>query len=124
MKHANKIGMFMFFLLFISVTAQAQDYAEKLKGKWIFEKIELTRVKEEPAKVHQMLENSIMDFDGKEMQFSRKESESIVPIKKGPYQLIGNSLTLGDSIPAKILELTDKKLVIKIPDGIMYYRRM
>lgn len=124
MKYAQHFTLTIVGLLFVSIASFAQDNAEKIKGKWIFEKLELTRAKEDPGKAHQMLENTIMEFDGKEMQLSRKESDLIVPLKKGPYQILGNALSLGDSIPAEILELTDKKLVFKIPDGIMYYRKM
>ena len=123
MKHALHIGFTLTFMLFVAITSFAQDNAEKIKGKWIFEKAEMTKTGADPVAMHQAMLNTIFEFDGKEMQLFRKESDKEIRIKKGPYQILGSALTLGTE-PAEILELTDKKLVIKTSQAIMHYLRM
>ncbi|MGB4770728.1 MAG: hypothetical protein WBP58_04695 [Chitinophagaceae bacterium] len=123
MKHTLHICFTFTFLLFLSVKSFSQDNAEKIKGKWIFEKVELIKPGADPAAIHQALLNTIFEFDSKEVQLSRKESDKETPIKKSPYQILGSTLTIGTD-PAEILELTDKKLVIKTPQAIIHYLRM
>ena len=65
----------------------------------------------------------MMEFDGKELKVSKKESGTETLIKKGPYQILGSSITIGTE-PAEILELTVKKFVIKTPQAIIHYLRM
>lgn len=123
MKQALRIRLIISFLLFISITSFSQDNAEKIKGKWIFEKAEPAKPGTDPAVIHQALANTIFEFDGKEAQLSRKESDKEIPIRKGPYQILGSTLTFGTE-PAEILELTDKKLVIKTAQAIIHYLRI
>ena len=123
MKHAPRIGWMISFLLFISITSFSQDNAEKIKGKWIFEKAEPAKPGTDPAVIYHALANTIFEFDGKEAQLSRKEADKEIPIRKGPYQILGSSLTFGTD-PAEILELTDKRLVIKTAQAIIHYLRM
>jgi hypothetical protein len=123
MRHAKHIGIVFTFFLFISTTLFAQDNAEKIKGRWIFEKAEVIKPGADAAAMHQTLVNTIFEFDGKELKLSKKESGTETLIKKGPYQVLGSSLTIGTE-PGEILELTDKKLVIKTPQAIIHYLRM
>ena len=123
MKHALHISFTLTFLLFVSMTSFAQDNAEKIKGKWIFEKAEVINAGSDPAARHQALLSTMMEFDGKELKVSKKESGTETLIKKGPYQILGSSITIGTE-PAEILELTDKKFVIKTPQAIIHYLRM
>ena len=123
MKHALHISFTLTFLLFVSMTSFAQDNAEKIKGKWIFEKAEVINAGSDPAAIHQALLSTMMEFDGKELKVSKKESGTETLIKKGPYQILGSSITIGTE-PAEILELTVKKFVIKTPQAIIHYLRM
>ena len=123
MKHALHISFTLTFLLFVSMTSFAQDNAEKIKGKWIFEKAEVINAGSDLAAIHLALLSTMMEFDGKELKVSKKESGTETLIKKGPYQILGSSITIGTE-PAEILELTDKKFVIKTPQAIIHYLRM
>jgi hypothetical protein len=123
MRHAKHIGFLFIFFLFVSTTLFAQDNAEKVKGRWIFEKVEVIKPGADAAAMHQTLMNTIWEFDGKELKLSKKESGTETLVKKGPYQVLGFSLTIGTE-PGEILELTDKKFVLKTPQAILHYLRM
>ena len=117
------LPFFLFTLLLASCNLSKQDNAEKIKGKWIFEKAETVRPSDDPNSLQALLSNTIMEFDGKEMQLSRRDFSSVVALNKGPYQVKGSTLTLGKE-PAEIIELTDRRLVCKTPQAILHYRKM
>ena len=84
MKHALHIGFTLTFLLFVSLTSFAQDNAEKIKGKWIFEKAEMTKTGADPVAMHQAMLNTIFEFDG---YFRKKLTTDIPVVQVCTYQV-------------------------------------
>lgn len=117
------LPFFLFTLLLLSCNPSKTDNTEKIIGKWIFEKAETVRPSDSLNSLQDLLSNTIMEFDGKEMQLSRRDFSSVVALNKGPYQLKGSTLTLGKD-PVEILELTDQKLVCKSPQAVLHYRKL
>lgn len=116
---------FLFAFLFLGSfsPAMAQDYAEKIKGKWNFEKAEVVRQGRDQASVNLMMAQFVFNFDGTELQVSKKTPSGDSLLKKMPYRIQDDLIYL-DKDFAKILTLNQGKLVYKTSEAIFYYRRL
>ena len=111
--------MLVVFILAYTFTF-AQTNTEKIKAKWVVEKFEAEKNTSEANQAKQELLGVYLTFDKEELTISRKTETCDSVIKKGPYLISGNSLTIGKG-RADILLLSDNRLTIKIPkQGILY----
>jgi hypothetical protein len=115
---------FLAILLLSSTFVFAQANSEKIKAKWSIEKFEVEKNTPQAIKAKQDLQGVCLTFTTEELVVSKKTETADSVIKRGPYSVSGNSLTIGKD-QADILLLSEKQLTIKIPgQGVLYLTKM
>lgn len=106
-------------LILVSSLAYAQENNKKIKTTWCVDKFEIEKTSPEAIKAQQALQGAYLTFSD-ELLISKENETGEVVIKKGPYFITGNNITLGND-QAEILELSENKLTIRIPNqGVLY----
>lgn len=110
---------FLLALIFATSLAYAQDNQKKIKAKWSVDKFDIEKKSPDAIKAQQALEGTYLTFSD-ELVISKENETGEGVIKKGPYFITGNNITLGKE-QGEILELSENRLTIKIPNqGILY----
>jgi hypothetical protein len=111
-------------LIFTATCVSAQTSNEKIKGKWVVDRFEAEKNIPQAVKAKQDLQGVCLSFGDEELVITKKTGSGDSVIKKGPYFISGNTLTLGKD-PAEISELSEKHLTIKMSgQGILYLTRL
>src|SRR6185369_17633033 len=106
--------------IFAATCVSAQTNAEKIKAKWIVDRFVVEKNTPQAVKVKQDLQSVCLSFGENELVISKKTDSGDSVIKKGPYSISGNTLTLGKD-HAEISELSEKNLTIKLPGQATLY---
>ena len=115
---------FLAILLLCSTLAIAQTNADKIKAKWIVENFEAKKNTPQAIKAIQDLQGVCLTFGNDELVISKKTGTCDSVIKRGPYLLSGNIITLGKD-QADILLLSEQRLTINIPgQGVLSLMKM
>ncbi len=115
---------FMVILLLASTFAFAQTNTQNIKAKWSVEKFDVEKNTPQVVKAKQDLEAVYFTFGNNELVISKKTETIDSVIKRGPYLVSGNFLTIGKD-KANILLLSKNKLTINIPgQGVLYLVKM
>ena len=115
---------FFTILLLCSTLTFAQTNADKIKAKWIVEKFEVKKNTPQTIKASQDLQGVCLTFSNEELVISKKTETCDSVIKRGPYLLSGNIITLGKD-QANILLLSEQRLTINIPgQGVLLLVKM
>jgi len=113
----------LIILTFAASFTYAQGNNDKIIAKWSLDKFEVEKNTPQAVKAQQELQGTFLTF-GDELVISKKTEGGEQVIKKGQYSVSGTSITLGKD-QAEILELSEKKLTIKIPtQGVLYLTKM
>lgn len=105
-------------------TTHAQTNADKIKAKWLVEKFDAEKNTAQAIKASQALAGVSLSFEQEELIITKKTETGDSVIKRGPYSIAGNMLTLGKD-SATIVELSEKQLTIQIPNqGLLYLLKM
>jgi len=124
MKTSNLLRQpILLILTFAASFTYAQSNNDKIIAKWSVDKFEVEKNTPQAVKAQQELQGTFLTF-GDELVISKKAEGGEQVIKKGQYSVSGTSITLGKD-QAEILELSEKKLTIKIPtQGVLYLTKM
>ncbi len=106
------------------VLTHAQTNTEKIKATWVVERFEPEKNTPQAIQAKQELTGVCLIFGKEELTITRKTETGDSILKKGPYVVSGNSITLGKS-QATILTLSGKQLTIQVPkQGVLYLAKM
>lgn len=100
--------------------AFAQTNTEKIKAKWIVEKMVTEKNTPGDMKVSQEMRGYCFSFGDEEVVISKRTETGDSVIKRGDYAVSGNSITLGKD-QATILLLSGNDLTIKVPGQYTLY---
>jgi len=100
--------------------AFAQTNTEKIKAKWIVEKMETEKNTPQAVKAGQELQGYCLTFGEGELLISKRTATGDSVIKRGPYAVTGNALRFGKD-QAQILSLSGNDLTVKVPGQYILY---
>jgi hypothetical protein len=125
MKFSIYLRLSIILVIFFTFTSTyAQTNSDKIKAKWVVEKFDIEKNTPQAIQAKQELLGLCLNFENEELIIARRTEKGDSIIKKGPYLISGNTLTLGKG-PAAIYTLTEKELVIQIPrQGVLYLTKL